>query len=86
LLARAIARHAWTFAGSGCFTVQAGPPLVLETAGCPLARGATADAPVCECYAATFEGVFRALVRRARVEDIACVATSAPACRFVVGW
>ncbi len=121
LLAGAIARHAWTFAGSGRFAVHAGTPLesvrrswkrltdsrllferlihaagdstggdqtlVLEIEGCPLARGAEAAAPVCDCYAATFEGVFRALAhRRARVAEIACSATGAPSCRFAVGW
>lgn len=87
ILSGAIARHAWTFAGSGHFSVHSGRPLVLEIEGCPLARGATSTDPVCDCYAATFEGVFRALVNRgAKVTEITCSAIGAPSCRFSISW
>ena len=87
MLSNAIARHAWTFAGSGRFSAHPGRPALLVIEGCPLARGAAAAHPVCDCYAATFERVFRALVhRRATATEIACEGTGAPACRFSIAW
>jgi divinyl protochlorophyllide a 8-vinyl-reductase len=87
LLLAAIGRHAWTFAGSGRFTATAGRPATLAIAGNPLCRGAAADEPLCDYYAATFERLFRALVRSdARVVETACEACGADACRFEVRW
>lgn len=87
LLLKAIGGHAWTFVGSGRFSGSAGMPTVLTIEECPLARGEQADHPVCAYYAATFEGLFRALVHRdARCIETACVAQGAPACRFEVRW
>jgi divinyl protochlorophyllide a 8-vinyl-reductase len=46
-----------------------------------------AEAPVCDYFAATFERLFRALVHAdARVREVECAATGAPACVFEVGW
>jgi divinyl protochlorophyllide a 8-vinyl-reductase len=87
VLLAAIRKHAWTFAGSGSFTVLAGRPVRLEIAGNPLCRGSTSAVPVCDYYAATFERLFRELVDRdAVVTEIACEATGAPACVFEVRW
>lgn len=87
VLLGAIGRHAWTFAGSGTFTVEPGRPLVLAIRHCPLCRGAEAAEPLCDYYAATFERLFAELVsRRTRVEEIACEAQGAPACRFRLTW
>ncbi len=87
LLLAAIGRHAWTFAGSGRFTATAGRPATLAIAGNPLCRGAAADEPLCDYYAATFERLFRALVRSdASVVETACEACGADACRFEVWW
>jgi divinyl protochlorophyllide a 8-vinyl-reductase len=87
VLARAIARHAWTFAGSGTFAFAPGRPFRLSIAGCPLCRDVRANEPVCGYYAATFERIFRALASpRARVRETACAASGAPACSFVVEW
>jgi divinyl protochlorophyllide a 8-vinyl-reductase len=87
LLLRAIARHAWTFAGSGAFQLRSGHPLRVEIAGGPIARAGAADHPVCGYYAATFETLFRALVhRRTRVTETACEAMGAPACVFTFAW
>src|SRR6056297_836771 len=47
LLARAIARHAWTFAGSGRFRIAGRAPPVFELAGNPLIAGEAAEAPLC---------------------------------------
>jgi len=87
LLARAIAQHAWTFAGSGRFRIDHRRPLAFEIADGPLGRGLHTDAPACGYFAATFEGLFRSLIHpEARVRETACQATGAPVCRFVASW
>ena len=85
VLLRSIGGHAWTFAGSGHFHVQAGHPVRLSIAGCPLCRGVTADAAICDYYAATFEHLYRTLVSpRATVVETECQALGAPACVFEI--
>lgn len=85
LLSRAIARNAWTFAGSGRFRIACRSPLALELADNPMIRGEAATKPLCHWHAAVFTGLFRALVTpRARVVETACAAHGAPACRFVL--
>jgi divinyl protochlorophyllide a 8-vinyl-reductase len=105
LLVRAMASHAWTFAGSGAFSsvVVSGRPgakagasagaepgrlrLELTVRSCPLCRGTTAPAPVCDYFASTFERLFASLVSRStRVQETNCQATGATACRFEVRW
>jgi divinyl protochlorophyllide a 8-vinyl-reductase len=87
ILTGAIARHAWTFAGSGSFRVVHGTPMRLEIAGGPIPRAGAADHPVCGYYAATFETLFRALVSpRTQVAEVACEAMGAPACVFELRW
>lgn len=105
LLVRAMASHAWTFAGSGAFSSVATsgrrvraegarpgvgpgrPRLELAIRNCPLCRGASAPAPVCDYFAATFERLFVNLVSRtAQVHETRCQATGASACRFEVRW
>lgn len=87
LLARAIARHAWTFAGSGTFRVARGRPLRFVVSGGPLGARLAAEAPACAYYAATFAGLFRALVHpAARVTETECAAAGAPACVFAIDW
>lgn len=87
LLLAAIGKHAWTFAGTGEFTVGRGRPLQLRIAGCPLCRGAEGDTALCDYYAATFERLYRVLVSpRTRVTERACQATGAAACVFEVRW
>jgi divinyl protochlorophyllide a 8-vinyl-reductase len=87
VLLKAIARHAWTFAGSGRFSVKSHAPLTVEIAGCPLCRGLTANEPSCAYFAATLERLFSALVHPdATVRETACAATGAPACLFVIDW
>ncbi|ABC21417.1 bacteriochlorophyll 4-vinyl reductase [Rhodospirillum rubrum F11] len=82
-----IGRHAWTFAGSGQFTIRHGTPLVLSIAHCPLCHALAGHAPACSYYAATFEGLYRVLISpHARVREIACQAAGAPACQFAVTW
>ncbi|QYK40588.1 MAG: bacteriochlorophyll 4-vinyl reductase [Paracoccaceae bacterium] len=85
LLAAAIDRHAWTFAGSGGFRIATRRPLVFEIARNPLIAGEVAPAPLCHWHVAVFERLFRSLVwPRARVEETCCAAMGAPCCRFAV--
>jgi divinyl protochlorophyllide a 8-vinyl-reductase len=87
ILLSAMRRHAWTFAGSGVFEARTGRPMLLAIQGCPLCRGAHADAPLCDYYAGTFERLFRMLIDRAAVvRETACAANGADACRFVIDW
>jgi len=84
LLARAVARHAWTFAGSGRFRVEHGRGrTVLAIADNPLCRGQASSRPCCDYYAATFDRLFGRLCG-ARVVEVACEAAGAPACAFEV--
>lgn len=86
-LLQAIGKHAWTFAGSGRFSYQAGHPVRITIADCPTARGASADRPLCDFYSATFERIFSTLVNpSAKVTEIACSAAGAPACVFDIRW
>ena len=85
LLSKAIARNAWTFAGSGRFRLAAARPPVFEIADNPVVRGETAPGPICHWHAAVFERLFRTLVHPgAQVSESACCATGACACRFEV--
>lgn len=86
LLLATMARHAWTFAGSGRFTVHEGASPVLEIAGCPMCRGFhDAPAPMCDYYAATFERLLQVIVDpRTRVTEVACEAHGDAACRFTL--
>ena len=87
LLCRAITRNAWTFAGTGAFAVHHGRPTVFEISNCPLCRQRRCAGPICDFYAATFQGLFARLVHRStRVTEIACEAAGAPACRFELIW
>lgn len=87
LLARAIARNAWTFVGSGEFAIEAGgspgglPAFVVR--GSPLCRGRTSDTPACDYYAATFERLLRALVDPSiAVVETECESAGGGRCRF----
>lgn len=83
LLAMAIAKHAWTFAGSGRFRVVSHGPLVFEITDNPLAQG-PADHPICDWHAAVFERLFARLVwPDLTVQEEACHARGDRACRFV---
>jgi divinyl protochlorophyllide a 8-vinyl-reductase len=87
VLLAAIHRNAWTFVGSGRFSARAGRPWLLHIHGNPLCQGLLAGAPACDFYAATFEGLFRALVHReARVVEVACEACGDAECRFEIHW
>lgn len=85
LLLRSIARHAWTFTGGGGFTVEPGPPAGLRIVPCPLCPPTGAQGLGCVYYAATFEGLLRALVDpRTRVEPAACGAAGSRRCELAI--
>jgi divinyl protochlorophyllide a 8-vinyl-reductase len=95
VLVAAIGRHAWTFAGSGTFTVRfrprprhvLAPRLQFSIDGCPVCSGASAAEPACAYYAGTFERLFRELVHPGTsVVESQCQAAGAPACVFDVRW
>ncbi len=87
LLAAAIGKNAWTFAGTGAFSVQHRPATIFSIAGCPLCRSQRAARPLCDFYAGTFERLYARLVSpRAQVREIACEALGAAACRFEISW
>jgi divinyl protochlorophyllide a 8-vinyl-reductase len=89
LLARAITRNAWTFAGSGRFSWRAegGRALLFTVEGSPVCRHVVSDEPVCQTFAATFERIFAAVLGPSvRVRETACAATGAPACVFRLTW
>jgi divinyl protochlorophyllide a 8-vinyl-reductase len=87
VLAAAIGRHAWTFAGSGRFSVRHGRPTLFVVEDGPLAREGAAPGPRCDYYAATFERLYSVLVHpHARVREVACAAAGAPACVFAITW
>jgi divinyl protochlorophyllide a 8-vinyl-reductase len=79
-LLRAIARHAWTFAGSGVFHVEGSQWLVLE--GSPTSRAGAAGPLQCGYYEAAFEGLLQLAHPGVRVHERCCQGAGAPACRF----
>jgi divinyl protochlorophyllide a 8-vinyl-reductase len=84
VLCHAIAKHAWTFAGSGAFSYHWEPGLVFRLRGNPLCSQIDAQAPVCDYYAATFERIFRVIVNdNWRVLERQCAANGASLCEFV---
>lgn len=83
LLAAAIARHAWTFAGSGRFSVSSHRPLTFAIAQNPLAVGP--HRPSCHWHAAVFERLFQRLVwPGAQVVEVECCAAGQGACIFQI--
>jgi divinyl protochlorophyllide a 8-vinyl-reductase len=84
ILARAIARHSWTFAGSGRFRIAGFRPVIFEIEHNPLAP-VVADHPACVWHVAVFERLFSRLVwPSVLVEEVECAAMGAAVCRFVL--
>ena len=85
VLALAIAKHAWTFAGSGAFRVAGHRPLSFELAGNPLIAGLVTATPACDWHAAVFQRLFAALIwPQVTVEEVSCAAKGGGLCRFVL--
>jgi len=82
-LVGAIARHAWTFVGSGEFRVLHFDPLTLEIEANPLVRDEAALSPVCHWHAAVFRALFRRLIGvDYHVRETRCAACGGGLCRF----
>ena len=87
LLVAAIARHAWTFSGSGEFSYEFKPYLCLRIIGSPICKSLRTCEPACTYFAATFERVFAEMLGPTlSVKEIECAATGAPVCLFDVRW
>jgi divinyl protochlorophyllide a 8-vinyl-reductase len=91
VLLSAIRRHAWTFVGGGEFRAGvnwgAGAAVWLTLRDSPLCLDLHVQAPACDFHAATFQGLFAALVHKGSVvREVACQACGAEACRFEVRW
>lgn len=85
LLARAIARHAWTFAGSGQFVLESTRPATFAIHANPLVRGEAAPRPLCHWHRAVFATLFRRLVDPASdCRETACCAAGSISCRFQI--
>jgi divinyl protochlorophyllide a 8-vinyl-reductase len=85
MLAGAIARHAWTFAGSGSFRVAGRSPLVFEIHGNPVVRRGEAAQPVCDWHGAVFRRLFEQMIgAEYHVEETSCSACGGDCCRFEV--
>jgi divinyl protochlorophyllide a 8-vinyl-reductase len=83
-LARAIGKHAWTFAGSGHF--RAVTPWMFEIALNPIVRGEAADGPLCHWHAAVFARLYGTLVAPGCIcrETACCAMPGHDACRFEI--
>jgi divinyl protochlorophyllide a 8-vinyl-reductase len=87
LFVMAIAKHAWTFTGSGAFSYRFGPELTLRIVGSPVCRLLKTDNPACHYFAGTFARLFTVILHtKATVTETECAAAGAPACRFRVTW
>lgn len=85
VLASVIAKHSWTFAGSGVFKIRARHPLVFDLVDNPVVRGEHAEAPVCCWHAAVFERLFSAIVDPdMHCVETHCCAVGAKNCRFEI--
>lgn len=79
LLLNAIAKNAWTFAGSGHLRIERKSPIVIEIAFNPIAM------PECPWHVAVFSQLFRTLVSaKAEVLHTKCCAKGASVCRFEI--
>lgn len=83
-LSQAIAKHAWTFAGSGRFQVV--NPWTFEIADNPLVRGETSDLCLCDWHAGVFTRLYSTLVAADAVcsETKCCARRGDDRCRFEI--
>ncbi|WP_299792144.1 bacteriochlorophyll 4-vinyl reductase [uncultured Marivita sp.] len=82
LLSKAIAKHAWTFAGSGAFRVVS--PWCFEIAHNPIVRGERSGIPLCHWHVAVFARLYQVLVHPQAicVENTCCAVHAQSQCRF----
>lgn len=85
VLTKAIARHSWTFAGTGEFRVESVRPLVVAVARNPLVAGWQGETPQCIWHVAVFRRLFGRLVwPSVTVRETACCACGDAVCRFEI--
>jgi len=81
VLSLAIARNAWTFAGSGQFLVLT--PLMFDLRANPLVRGEAADHPICDWHRGVFTRLYQSLVHpQLHCIETRCCAAGHAGCRF----
>jgi len=84
LLLTAFARHAWTFAGRGRFTVEGAYPGIIRLEDCPTCRVPSSSPFGGAYYEQAFEGLLRLAAPDVRVTELECRLSGAPACRFSI--
>ncbi|MBF9047691.1 bacteriochlorophyll 4-vinyl reductase [Rhodobacterales bacterium LSUCC0031] len=83
ILARAIAKHAWTFCGSGEFRLGPGWPPRFEIIDNPVVRGEVSEVALCHWHGAVFARLFDRLCGPGwQAVETTCCAQGARACRF----
>jgi divinyl protochlorophyllide a 8-vinyl-reductase len=83
LLGRSTLQNAWTFSGSGKFTIL--NRMEFSLSHNPVLRGETAPHPVCDYHASLFTRLFQSLVHEKLVcKEVTCSACGADACHFVL--
>ncbi|OYQ36580.1 bacteriochlorophyll 4-vinyl reductase [Niveispirillum lacus] len=87
LLLWAVAKHAWTFAGSGIFAVEQAAPAIITIQNSPMGRHRYDGVPVCDFYVGAFERLYEVLIHpQAQAQETDCIAAGAPLCRFQIYW
>ena len=81
---KAIEKHAWTFAGTGQFTVTT--PWAFKIRSNPLIRGETSPACLCDWHAAVFTRLYQKLVsRKCTCREVSCGAQGSDrSCEFEI--
>jgi len=83
ILSKAIAKNAWTFAGTGTFRIKG--PLQFEIQDNPIVSGEVSATPLCHWHCAVFETLFQKLVDpELQCRESTCCAAGAKACGFVL--
>ncbi len=81
MLGRNAAQNAWTFGGSGKFSVLGTNEFQLVDN--PIIRGEASNLPICVWHEELFQHTFRRMAHsRLRCVETSCMATGADACRF----
>lgn len=85
LLANVIAKHAWTFAGSGTFKVRSKQPVVFSLKDNPVVRGEQSSEPICHWHSAAFQRLFSTIVDpNLRCVETQCCAMGSDSCVFEI--
>ncbi len=85
-LNKAIKNNAWTFVGSGHFSISSsGSATLLTIENSPLARDCDRAGGACDFYTATFERLYQQLVdENLTLQEHCCIAAGAENCQFVL--